>query len=99
MNRLPSIGFRAALAAIILCCGVGRMQAQEPATAAPPASSAPAPAKAPEAPMNPFAPQPAPPLPAGVTGSGVDGPRFKLSAGMDGAGGAAGGLTAPEPGE
>ncbi|HXN73286.1 MAG TPA: hypothetical protein VN861_12135 [Candidatus Acidoferrales bacterium] len=92
MNRLPSIGFRAALAAIILCCGVGRMQAQEPATAAPPASSAPAPAKAPEAPMNPFAPQPAPPLPAGMTGSDVNDPRFKLSPGMYDAGEAAVGI-------
>jgi hypothetical protein len=94
MNRLPSIGFRAALAAIILCSGVSRMQAQEPA-AAPPAASAPAPAapaKAPEAPQNPFAPQPAPPLPAGMTGSDVNDPRYKLSPGMYDAGEAAVGI-------
>ena len=93
MNRLPSIGFRAALAAIILCSGVSRMQAQEPA--APPASSAPAPAapaKAPEAPQNPFAPQPAPPLPTGMTGSDVNDPRYKLSPGMYDAGEAAVGI-------
>src|ERR1700735_5386269 len=92
MNRLPSIGFRAALAAIILCCGVGRMQAQGPATAAPPASSAPAPAKAPEAPMNPFAPQPAPPLPAGMKGTDVTDPTSKLSPGSYDTGEAAVGI-------
>ena len=43
MNRLPSVAFRVAVAAIILCSGVSRMHAQAPATP-PPAQE---PAKAP----------------------------------------------------
>ena len=35
---------------------------------------------------NPFAPQPAPPLPAGMTGSDANDPRFKLTPGMYDAG-------------
>jgi hypothetical protein len=87
MNRVPSFAFRAAVAAIILCCGVSRMQAQEPPHAA---SSAPAPpqeaTKAPQEDQNPFAPQPAPPLPAGMTGSDTNDPRFRLTPGMYDAG-------------
>jgi hypothetical protein len=41
---------------------------------------------------NPFAPQPAPPLPAGMTGSDTNDPRAKLSPGMDNAGEAAMGI-------
>ncbi|HKC64530.1 MAG TPA: hypothetical protein VKB86_12895, partial [Pyrinomonadaceae bacterium] len=41
---------------------------------------------------NPFAPQPAPPLPAGMTGSDVNDPRAKLSPGMYDAGEAAMGM-------
>lgn len=82
MNRLPSVAFRAAVAAIILCSGVSRMHAQAPATP-PPAQE---PAKAPDAQQNPFAPQPAPPLPPGMTGSDVNDPRYKLTPGMYDAG-------------
>ncbi|MFZ0736600.1 MAG: hypothetical protein WBL70_03080 [Candidatus Acidiferrales bacterium] len=82
MNRVPSVAFRAAVAAIILCSGVSRMHAQAPATP-PPAQE---PAKAPDANKNPFAPQPAPPLPPGVTGSDVNDPRYKLTPGMYDAG-------------
>ncbi|MFZ0637833.1 MAG: hypothetical protein WA755_17000 [Candidatus Acidiferrales bacterium] len=82
MNRLPSVAFRAAVAAIILCSGVSRMHAQAPATP-PPAQE---PAKAPDAQQNPFAPQPAPPLPPGMTGSDVNDPRYKLAPGMYDAG-------------
>src|SRR5437016_4983354 len=50
-------------------------------------TSSPAPSATPAAPpANPFAPQPAPPLPAGMTGSDVNDPRAKLSAGMYDAG-------------
>src|ERR1051325_11615947 len=41
---------------------------------------------------NPFAPEPAPPLPAGMTGSDVNDPRAKLSPGMYDAGEAAMGI-------
>src|SRR5207244_9605775 len=40
----------------------------------------------PAAPANPFAPQPAPPLPAGMIGSDANDPRAKLSPGMYNAG-------------
>jgi len=71
------------------------MQAQTPAaTPAPasPAAPAAAPAKAPAADDNPFAPQPAPPLPAGMTGSDTTDPRYTLKPGMYDAGEAAVGL-------
>ena len=41
---------------------------------------------------NPFAPQPAPPLPAGMTGADVNDPRAKLKPGMYDAGEAASGM-------
>jgi hypothetical protein len=86
MNRVPSFALRMAVAAIILCSGVSRMQAQTPAsppTAQEPAKEA---AKAPVPDENPFAPQPAPPLPAGMTGSDANDPRFKLTPGLYDAG-------------
>jgi hypothetical protein len=86
MNRARSVAFRlAGVAAIVLCSGAIWMQAQTPAPATPPA-------KAPEAEANPFAPQPAPPLPAGMTGSDVNDPRYKLKAGMYNAGEASMGM-------
>jgi hypothetical protein len=68
------------------------MQAQEPAATPAPASGAAAPAKTPAADENPFAPQPAPPLPAGMTGSDTTDPRYTLKPGMYDAGEAAIGL-------
>jgi len=93
MNRLPSVAFRVALAAIFLCAGVSRLQgqqapAQTPAPATPPAAAQDS-AKAAEPPKpteNPFAPQPAPPLPAGMTGADTNDPRFKLTPGLYDAG-------------
>lgn len=52
----------------------------------------PSPTPTPAAPANPFAPQPAPPLPAGMTGSDTSDPRFKLTPGLYDAGEAAMGL-------
>jgi hypothetical protein len=99
MNRLPSVAFRVAVAAIFLFFGVSRMKAQGPA-AAPPKPETPTqePSKQAAAKQgatkeetdeedeNPFAPQPAQPLPAGMTGSDVSDPRFKLTPGMYDAG-------------
>jgi hypothetical protein len=45
-----------------------------------------------EAEQNPFAPSPAPPLPAGMTGSDTSDPRYKLTSGMYNAGEAAMGI-------
>ena len=99
MNRVPSLTFRVVLAAILFCSGVHRMNAQGPATSAPPkqdrakqepgkgqpANDAAKQEKG-EDEGNPFAPQPAPTLPPGMTGSDVSDPRFKLTPGLYDAG-------------
>jgi hypothetical protein len=93
MNRLPSVTFRLAVAAIVLCSGVSvsplraQTSAPPPTAQAPAQGSAPEPAKKPDADDgNPFAPQPAPTLPPGMTGSDVNDPRFKLTPGLYDAG-------------
>jgi len=91
MNRVPRFAFRAAVAAMILCGGASRIHAQDTAPAqnsAPPAAqdSSKEAAKAPDGDQNPFAPQPAPALPPGMTGSDGNDPRFKLTPGMYDAG-------------
>jgi hypothetical protein len=64
---------------MVLSSAAAAFQAQAPAPAdAPPPKAA--------APNNPFAPQPAPPLPAGMTGSDANDPRYKLSPGLFDAG-------------
>jgi hypothetical protein len=90
MNRVPSVALNVAAAALILCFGVSRMQAQTPA-APPPAQTpaTPAPTQEPadaEEDENPFAPGPAPVLPAGMTGSDANDPRAKLAPGLYDAG-------------
>ena len=79
MNSLKSIAFCVANAAMVACYSSGAI-AQTPAPATP------APAKAPEAEENPFAPQPAVPLPPGMTGSDTTDPRYKLKPGLFDAG-------------
>jgi hypothetical protein len=98
MSRVSSVIFRAAVAAIFICSGGSRMRAQTaappPAQAEKPATAAPAqaPAKEPEEEGNPFAPQPAPPLPPGMTGADVNDPRYKLTPGLYDAGEASMGI-------
>src|SRR6266851_7464028 len=95
MNRAYSIAFRGLLASLVLgCCFSMRTQAQ---TTSP--SPSPESAKPPETKpanqnggANPFAPEPAPPLPAGMTGSDPADPRAKLTPGMYDAGEAAMGI-------
>ena len=73
MNRVPSLALRVLGAALIFCFGLSRIEGQTPAT--PPQAQKPAtasPAQEPEETEedeSPFAPQPAPVLPAGMTGS------------------------------
>jgi hypothetical protein len=98
MIRVQSLVVRLAglaAAAIFMCTSVSAMQEPTPAPApapapAPSTPATPAPAPAPAPPpaprQNPFAPQPAPPLPAGMTGSDANDPRFKLTPGMYDAG-------------
>ncbi|HEY0347521.1 MAG TPA: hypothetical protein VGC60_05135, partial [Pyrinomonadaceae bacterium] len=84
MNRVHTIAFRMLLASFVLCCYFSvRTLAQ---------TTSPSPSATPVAAVNPFAPQPAPPLPAGMTGSDVNDPRANLSPGMYDAGEAARGL-------
>src|SRR4029434_11241449 len=83
MTRLHIMTFRLLIAFILFCsCFAARTRAQTP-------SPSPDPTKAPatksasqEAEANPFAPEPAAPLPAGMTGSDADDPRAKLAPGM-----------------
>ena len=99
MIRVSSLILRVVVAAIFMCSGVSRMQAQTaappPAQAEKPATAAPtqAPAKeSEEEEGNPFAPQPAPPLPPGMTGADVNDPRYKLTPGLYDAGEASMGI-------
>jgi hypothetical protein len=94
MNRVLNVALRVVVAAIILCSGVIRTyaQPQTPSTPTPaqePAKEAP---KAPEEEENPFAPQPAPTLPPGMTGSDANDPRAKLTPGLYDAGEASMGI-------
>src|SRR6476646_7748769 len=77
MNRVRTVTFQLLMALIVLCsCFAARTSAQTPS-----------PTPTPEAaPQNPFAPKPAPPLPAGMTGADANDPRAKLSPGVDDAG-------------
>ena len=97
MNRGSRMVFRLFVGALLLSlCFAGPLQAQEPAKA---------PAAKPEekkAEADPFAPEPAPPLPAGMVGSDVNDPRANLKPGLNDAGEAAKGLKPlvllPKPG-
>jgi hypothetical protein len=89
MNGTQSLSLRvasAAFAASLLFSSVGKLHAQTPATPAAPAAK---PAAAEE---DPFAPQPAPPLPPGMTGSSTTDPRYGLKPGLYDAGEAAMGM-------
>ena len=83
MNRMSGVAFRVMGAAIALSFSVSRMQAQAPPNP-PPAQQADKEDKEDDA--NPFAPQPAPSLPPGMTGSDANDPRAKLKPGLYDAG-------------
>jgi hypothetical protein len=85
LNPLKSISICVVnVAMVALYASAGIAQTTAPAT--------PAPAKAPEADENPFAPQPAVPLPPGMTGSDTSDPRYSLKPGLFDAGEVALGL-------
>ncbi len=95
MNRVTTIAFQLLVASLVFwsCLATGT-QAQTPSPS--PAQES---TKAPETKpanqngeANPFAPAPAPPLPAGMTGSDTADPRAKLTPGMYDAGEAAMGI-------
>src|SRR5260370_2553981 len=83
MKRVPSVAFRVAVAAIILLFGVSRQQAKAQTPA--PHSATPVKESAEEE-RDPFAPEPAPALPPGMTGWDVNDPRAKLAPGLYDAG-------------
>ena len=80
MNRVQSVALRLAVAAIVLCFGVSGMRAQTPASPTPAPPSAQTPEE--EVEKDPFAVEPAQPLPVGMTGSDANDPRFKLTPGL-----------------
>ena len=96
MNRVPSFAFCVAVAAMILFPGVNRLRAQEQTPSPTPAVQTPSPTPAAQQPeeeeRNPFAPEPAPALQPGRTGSDTNDPRAKLSPGLYNAGEAAMGI-------
>jgi hypothetical protein len=92
MNRVPATAFRLLVPSLLFClCFVTSIQAQIPSPSPSPSPSPetakPAETKATQVvEVNPFAPEPAAPLPAGMTGSDVTDPRAKLAPGMYDAG-------------
>jgi len=89
MNRKQALAFRlfsVAFSVAVMYFNVGSLRAQAPAAPAAPAAK-PAPAE-----DDPFAPQPATPLPPGMTGSTTNDPRVGLKPGLYDAGEAAMGM-------
>ncbi|MDP9339493.1 MAG: hypothetical protein M3P45_11550 [Acidobacteriota bacterium] len=84
MSRMSSLGFHVLGAAIILFFGVN-LHAQAPAPSTPPPEQKQADADDDED-ENPFAPQPAPVLPPGMSGSDANDPRARLTPGLYDAG-------------
>ena len=83
MNRVHTMAFRLFVASIVLgSCFASGTRAQTPASSPKPPDTK----QAQDGGGNPFAPEPAPPLPAGMMGSDVNDPRAKLSPGMYDAG-------------
>src|SRR5215831_16199659 len=92
MNRAHTTVFRLLVGSLLLwSCFAGKMQAQTPPSqeSTKPANAKPDQKKAED---DPFAPEQAPPLPAGMTGSNVNDPRAKLTPGMYDAGEASMGM-------
>src|SRR5262245_11674086 len=89
MNRVHIIkfwAFRFFVISLLLCsCFAGKMQAQTPSTQESTKAADAKPDQKPDqkkADENPFAPAPAPQLPAGMTGSDTNDPRARLAPGM-----------------
>jgi hypothetical protein len=90
MIRVQDIAFRLLIAPLLLCaCFAITAVAQTPTPSPSPAAK---PADQKQEQANPFAPEPAQPLPAGMTGSDPNDPRAKLTPGVYDAGEAAMGL-------
>jgi hypothetical protein len=104
MNRITAVVVCMLAGAFLFCLSAtpSHAQPQAPPTQTPAQSQPQGPATSPSAPAqkssdadddgNPFAPQPAPPLPPGMTGSDPNDPRAKLTPGLYDAGEVAMGL-------
>ena len=91
MNRVSTVVFRVAVAASFLFFGMNRLYAQAQ-TPTPTPTPTPAAQESAEEERDPFAPEPAPVLPPGMTGSNVNDPRAKLAPGLYNAGEASMGM-------
>jgi hypothetical protein len=92
MNRINNIASRLLTGIFVFClCFVTTAFAQTPTPSPSPSQDATKPPDK-QAQADPFAPEPAGPLPEGMTGSDANDPRAKLTPGMDNAGEAAMGL-------
>ena len=78
MNRVDNIAFRLLLTSLLLCSCLAATSMAQTQSPSKPANKAEQ--------EDPFAPEPAPPLPAGMTGSDANDPRAKLKPGMYDAG-------------
>src|SRR5215813_15243715 len=86
MNRVQTMAFRLLVGSLLFwSCFAAEMQAQTPPPQGPPKEANTKPDQK-KAEADPFAPEPAPPLPPGMTGSDVNDPRAKLKPGMYDAG-------------
>src|SRR5262245_53549010 len=86
MNRVLTIAFRLTVGSVLLwSCFTGKMQAQTPSSQVSKKEVNAKPDQK-KAEKNPLAPESAPPLPAGMTGSDANDPRAKLAPGMYDAG-------------
>src|SRR5687768_5961438 len=93
MNRVHIMTFRLLVASLLVCFGfASSLQGQTPSPSPSPSPESANPAETKPTPENPFALVPAPPLPAGMTGSDANDPRAKLAPGMYDAGETAMGL-------
>src|SRR5829696_5120843 len=95
MNRVKAIAFRLLVASLALgSCFATRTMAQTPSPSPTPSQEAAKPpdTKSKEAEADPFAPEAAAPLPAGMTGSDANDPRANLKPGVYDAGEAAMGM-------
>ncbi|HEV7930109.1 MAG TPA: hypothetical protein VGP12_08275, partial [Nitrosospira sp.] len=92
MNRLHIITFRLLTASLILCSSLAVGTLAQTTSPSPESIKTPESKSANQDGANPFAPESAPPLPAGMKGSNTSDPRAKLSPGMYNAGEAAMGM-------
>src|SRR5215213_8526481 len=92
MNRVHAIAFRLLIAFLVLGSCLPAGTPAQTTTPVPESTKTPESKPASQDGQNPFAPEAAPSLPAGMTGSNTDDPRAKLSPGLYNAGEAAMGI-------